>query len=123
MSQRDRIGGPTILDINTGYIRDSQGLDNLFVKSNDIYSSEDFAHYGRIIQKLKETVMETFELSVLHFTAPTFITRIDADMPWEPQGIHDEYWHPHADRNNTPHYHYSGLLYMSSYGEDFEGGK
>jgi hypothetical protein len=37
-------------------------------------------------------------------------------------GIHDEYWHPHADRNNTPHYHYSGLLYMSDYGKDFTGG-
>eukprot|EP01034_Spumella_vulgaris_P029284 gene29284-36307_t len=38
-------------------------------------------------------------------------------------GIHDEYWHPHADMNNTAHYHYSGLLYMSTYGEDFEGGR
>jgi hypothetical protein len=37
-------------------------------------------------------------------------------------GDHDEYWHPHVDRNNTPHYHYSGLLYMSTYKEDFEGG-
>lgn len=37
-------------------------------------------------------------------------------------GDHDEYWHPHVDRNNTPHYHYSGLLYMSTYKEDFDGG-
>lgn len=123
MSQRPVVGGPTILDINTGYIRDSDGLDNLFTKSNDIYTSEDFAHYGQIIQKLKETVMQTFQLPTLHFTAPTFITRIDADTPWQPQAIHDEYWHPHADHNNTEHYHYSGLLYMSTYGEDFTGGR
>ena len=37
-------------------------------------------------------------------------------------GIHDEYWHTHIDRNNTPHYHYSGLLYMSTYEKDFTGG-
>jgi hypothetical protein len=36
--------------------------------------------------------------------------------------IHDEYWHPHVDHNNTGHYHYSGLLYMSNYGLDFTGG-
>ena len=24
----------------------------------------------------------------------------------------DEYWHAHVDKNNTPHYDYSGLLYL-----------
>jgi hypothetical protein len=37
-------------------------------------------------------------------------------------GIHDEYWHLHVDMNNTAHYHFSGLLYMSTYGKDFQGG-
>jgi len=36
--------------------------------------------------------------------------------------IHDEYWQAHVDHDNTAHYHYSGLLYMSSYGKDFSGG-
>lgn len=142
MSQRTDFGGPTILDINTGYIRDSKGLDNLFMKGNDIYSADDFAHYGKIINKLKETVMETFHIPTLHFTAPTFITRINSDLNWKPlgtnflqylfsrnyqllllfKGIHDEYWHPHVDMNNTLHYQYSGLLYLSTYNEDFTGG-
>lgn len=30
--------------------------------------------------------------------------------------------HPHVDKNNTAHYDYSGLLYLSEYGRDFEGG-
>ena len=38
-------------------------------------------------------------------------------------GIHDEYWHTHADMNNTAHYQYSGLLYLSTYKEDFGGGR
>jgi predicted 2-oxoglutarate/Fe(II)-dependent dioxygenase YbiX len=36
--------------------------------------------------------------------------------------VHDEYWHRHVDRENTEHYHYSGLLYMSDFGTDFTGG-
>ena len=163
MSHRVVQSGPTILDINTGYIRDTNGLDNLFYRENNaIYSVDDFTHYGNIIRKLKGLVMDTFNVSELYFTSPTFITRLSAlDSSWEPKGdecrihidnrcslhidigimpdyllitlvniihiiifylliiyyysteIHDEYWHPHVDHNNTGHYHYSGLLYLS----------
>jgi hypothetical protein len=125
MATREKQGGPCILDINTGYIRDTMGLDNLFTVDNEnaVFSDEDFAHYGRIIQTLKDTVANSFDINTLYFTAPTFITRLNGDIPWEPQSMHDEYWHPHADHNNTAQYHYSGLLYMSTYGEDFTGGK
>ena len=123
MSYRSSNGGPTILDINTGYIRDTNGLENLFFQAQDVFSEDDFAHYGRIIAKLKETVATTFDLKELYFTAPTFITRLDGTETWQPKEIHDEYWHPHADHNNTQHYHYSGLLYMSTYNEHFTGGK
>ena len=124
MQTRPKHGGPTILDINTGFIRDTKGLDNLFAKANarEIYSEEDFTHYGTIISRLREAVMNHFHLSVLSFTTPTFITRLDGNASWSPDGVHDEYWHVHADRNNTDHYHYSGLLYMSNYDEDFTGG-
>jgi hypothetical protein len=90
MSQRKAVGGPTILDINTGYIRDTDGMENLFMRSKDIFSSEDFAHYGRIIHRLKETLEATFNIADLHFTAPTFITRLDASVAWKPKGIRDE---------------------------------
>ena len=39
------------------------------------------------------------------------------------KGDHDEYWHVHADMNSTSHYHYSGLLYMSTFDQDFTGGR
>lgn len=123
-SRGPSLGGPTILDINTGFVRDTKGLENLFTRdeANKIFTEDDFAHYGKIITKLRETVTTTMDIDELYFTAPTFITRLDGDTDWQPQEIHDEYWHPHADRNNTAHYHYSGLLYMSSKGEDFTGG-
>ena len=86
MSLRPALGGPTILDINTGYIRDTIGLENLFSRSQSTYSSEDFSHYGAIIKKLKDLVVETFHISDLHFTAPTFITRLDGNSSWAPEG-------------------------------------
>ena len=125
MSMRSAAGGLSILDINTGFIRDSNGLENLFKREEgqEVYTSDDFSHYGSIIKRLKSLVSETFGLEHLYFTAPTFITRLDHRNPWEPTEIHDEYWHPHVDRENTDHYFYSGLLYLSTYGVDFEGGR
>jgi len=125
-STRPSVGGPSIVDINTGYLRDSQGLVNLFMsmeRGESIYTEEDFTFYRDVINKLKNTLEDTFDIENLHFTAPTFITRLDGRNNWEPNEIHDEYWHPHVDRQNTAHYHYSGLLYLSNYGEDFSGGR
>ena len=115
--------GPTIIDINTGYIRDSNGLINAFANDNNIFDVADFDHYGRIIKKLKTKVEEVFSIQDVYFTAPTFITHIKGTADWEPQSIHDEYWHLHVDNNNTEHYHYSGLLYLSTINKDFTGGR
>jgi len=123
MKLRPSLGGPTILDINTGYLRDTKGLVNLFVGEEDFFTSEEFAHYGRVINALKNEVQHTFGVSDLYFTSPTFITRLDGNSSWQPEGVHDEYWHHHIDGENTPHYHYSGLLYLSTYMNDFEGGR
>eukprot|EP00602_Paraphysomonas_sp_CaronLab_P009781 CAMPEP_0185026834 /NCGR_PEP_ID=MMETSP1103-20130426/11351_1 /TAXON_ID=36769 /ORGANISM="Paraphysomonas bandaiensis, Strain Caron Lab Isolate" /LENGTH=265 /DNA_ID=CAMNT_0027560553 /DNA_START=73 /DNA_END=870 /DNA_ORIENTATION=+ len=122
MSARESMGGPTILDINTGFLRDTNGVQNLFTESNEVFSSSDFEKYGNIIRHLKNLVSSTFGAEV-YFTAPTFITRLDGRSSWNPQEIHDEYWHIHADMNNTAHYHFSGLLYLSNYEEDFTGGR
>ena len=58
-----------------GYIRDGNGLENLFQRSNDIYTQLDFSHYGSIIHRLKDYVKNAFGIQTLYFTAPTFITR------------------------------------------------
>ena len=68
------------------------GLDNLFSHNEDIYSEEDFSHYGNIIKKLKKAVCDTFNITNeddLYFTAPTFITRIDESTEWTIHGKHD----------------------------------
>ena len=90
MGNASSAGGPTILDLNTGYLRDSEsGLKNLFLTRSNLFSLEDFEAYGRIIKKLKGIVESFFGISenVLFFTAPTFITRLDGNPFWQPQEV------------------------------------
>lgn len=91
MDTRTNPGGPTILDINTGFIRDSNGLDNLFLMENSLYSSDEFDTYNKIIRHLHSLVKETFGVTDLYFTAPTFITRLDGREEWSPQGNYINY--------------------------------
>jgi len=75
------------------------------------------------MERIRRHVELEFGLGHLYFTAPTFITRLVGNPDWNPQEIHDEYWHPHVDKQNTEHYDYSGLVYLSTgAGIDFTGG-
>jgi len=121
-------GGPTIMDINSGFVRTSAGpMDNMHQpqakgKTRVDISTAEYQLYGTVIERIKRTIQEEFGISQLHFTAPTFVTREVGNTAWHPKTMHDVYWHPHVDQNNTAHYHYSGLLYLADHGKDFEGG-
>jgi len=118
-------GGPSIFDLNTGFVRTPAGMENIFSsKHAAVFSPQDFEHYRDIIVKLKQILQQRLGVKTLYFTAPTFVTRLDGtSQSWEPEAMHDEYWHLHVDQNSTAHYHYSGLLYLSTYGVDFNGGR
>ncbi|CAK4726278.1 hypothetical protein LEN26_015056 [Aphanomyces euteiches] len=123
MQGRSTLGGPTIMDINTGYVKDGNGLINLYRQNPPVkFTTEQYTLYRDVIEKIRRAVMEEFQLSSLHFTAPTFLTRLIGNESWTPAELHDEYWHAHVDKNNTAHYDYSGLLYLADYGVDFTGG-
>lgn len=133
-------GGPTIMDINSGFVRDQDGLINMYTPSqppnpNDkalhekrymppvSFTTGEYALYKTIIQRIRQQIMDEFDLEDLYFTAPTFITReVGNASSWKPKSMHDEYWHPHVDKNNTAHYDYSGLVYLNDHGLDYTGG-
>eukprot|EP00939_MAST-03C_sp_MAST-3C-sp1_P001947 g1947.t1 len=121
-------GGPTIMDINSGFVRDPYGIRNMYEETTSsdrpAFTSEDFALYERIVERVRAQVKESFGIDRLYFTAPTFVTREVGSLEnnWTPRSVHDEYYHAHVDKNNTEHYHYSGLLYLADYEEDFTGG-
>lgn len=121
-------GGPTIFDMNSGYVMaPGARLVNLYSARDPqpIFSQQDYELYRQVIRRLKRAVEQKFALdpAKLHFTAPTFITRLSGrNASWRPSEPHDEYWHEHVDRANTQHYEYSGLLYLSDFRTDFQGG-
>ena len=92
MAGRPSVGGPTIMDINTGYVRDDKGMANLFDAAQaPRFKKEDFALYKDVIERIRQRVMAEFGASELFFTAPTFMTRLVGNDSWAPSGIHDEY--------------------------------
>ncbi|CAB4069115.1 2-oxoglutarate and iron-dependent oxygenase domain-containing protein 3 [Lepeophtheirus salmonis] len=36
--------------------------------------------------------------------------------------LHDEYWHSHIDKDTYPSFHYTSLLYLTDFEDDFRGG-
>ncbi|RHY97962.1 hypothetical protein DYB35_007145 [Aphanomyces astaci] len=142
MQGRSTLGGPTIMDINTGmysadhpirrweftsscigYVKDGNGLINLYRQDPPVqFTTEQYTLYRDVIESIRLAIMDEFRLSTLYFTAPTFLTRLIGNASWVPQEMHDEYWHAHVDKNNTRHYDYSGLLYLADYGVEFTGG-
>jgi len=127
---RSRVSaGPTILDVNSGWLREApRRVVNVYrhdAATGEValaFNASDLALYGSIIERIRGAVAAAFGLSHLYLTTPTFVTRIRGDAGWSPADMHDEYYHPHVDMANTPRYQYSGLLYLSTAGEDFEGG-
>ena len=118
-------GGPTIVDINSGFVMaPGARLVNLYQSKRKPFGGEDYELYRSVIRRLKAEVEAAFpRASALYFTAPTFLTRLSGEnATWEASEPHDEYYQWHVDRDNTPHYEFSGLLYLSDYDEDFEGG-
>ena len=115
--------GPTIMDVNSGYVLPSGSHRPTSIYSNgQIYTQEEYDLYRRVTTKIKKFIETKFHLSKLYFTAPTFITREIGDSNWKAKTMHDEYWHVHSDKNNTKHYDYSGLIYLSEQDKDFTGG-
>lgn len=73
-------------------------------------------------QRIAKAISERFEvdLNSIHLTYPTFFSRI-TDAP--AQTLHDEYWHPHIDKETYQSFHYTSLLYLNGYKREFTGGR
>ncbi|GMF29605.1 unnamed protein product [Phytophthora lilii] len=99
MQNRSKLGGPTIMDINTGFVRDIRPVPRVtedggmlcWIKS---LLTVDLIVWTavRVVEKIRMAVMKEFDLEKLYFSAPTFITRLIGNESWTPSEIHDEYW-------------------------------
>jgi len=125
-------GGPTILDLHSGALSRGDKFVDVWALFNltqvretfgPAFSRADVAVYGRLVDRVRETVAARFGLSApLHLTAPTFFARISGDKP--PVIENDEYWHSHIDTLQYGSFAFTTLLYLSDGGgADFDGGR
>ncbi|CAH2049145.1 unnamed protein product, partial [Iphiclides podalirius] len=83
---------------------------------------ETFAKQFEVVKdKIKFTIAHHFGVlpSKIYLTHPTFFSEITSKPPVT---LHDQYWHPHVDKETYKSFHYTTLLYLSNYNVDFEGG-
>lgn len=117
-------GGPTILDLQSGALSLKDKFIDVWTAFNvtgqNPLTRSDVAVYGKVTQRLALLVEQTFGVSGVMLTAPTFFSRISADRP--PIIPNDEYWHPHVDKTQYGSFIYTVLVYLSSSHEEFEGG-
>ena len=106
------------------------GMNSGVEAAQSLFTKDEIDLYNNTLQSVRTIIEEVFDTSGVHFTGPTFITRIigdddDAVDDIKEGGVlHDQYWHPHVDKVNSEQYDYSGLVYLSSGGGvDFEGGE
>jgi len=115
-------GGASILDLHSGALSHGDNFINLYKSHPDLYTARDFQTYRTVKDRVKAAVAEHFNLenSHLYLSHPTFFSELTA-VP--AVTVHDEYWHPHIDKETYPSFHYTSLLYLSDYKRDFTGGR
>ena len=120
--------GPSIFDPASGLVRLSGGrLANAWrgvAGSPPLRAPPaDLDLYASVLRRIEARVAASWPHALANLTAPSFVSRIIGAEDWRAASVHDQYYHPHADGLNTDHYHYSVLLYLSHFGEDFTGGR
>ncbi|XP_042864030.1 2-oxoglutarate and iron-dependent oxygenase domain-containing protein 3-like [Penaeus japonicus] len=124
LSMGGSTGGASILDLHSGALSHGNAFVNIFKleEARNIFTEQDFKIYSFVKNKIHKAIVEHFgiEKNKLYLTHPTFFSRI---TPAPPQTVHDEYWHPHVDKETYESFHYTSLLYLTDYNYDFEGGR
>uniref|UniRef100_A0A1B6FBI5 Fe2OG dioxygenase domain-containing protein n=1 Tax=Cuerna arida TaxID=1464854 RepID=A0A1B6FBI5_9HEMI len=117
-------GGAAILDLHSGALSRGKHFVNIYSlnDTNQLFSVQDFATYRVVRTKIQHAVAHHFGIAAdsMFLTHPTFFSRL-TDKP--AVTVHDEYWHPHVDKDTYESFHYTSLLYLSHHGLEFEGGR
>ncbi|GFG35427.1 hypothetical protein Cfor_05633 [Coptotermes formosanus] len=117
-------GGATILDLHSGALSHGRNFVNIYHLNGakDVFKKTDITFYKVVKTKIQNAVAHHFGVQphLLYLTHPTFFSRLNAAPALT---AHDEYWHPHVDKETYDSFHYTSLLYLTDYGHDFHGGR
>ncbi|KAK7134805.1 hypothetical protein R3I93_018043 [Phoxinus phoxinus] len=119
-------GGASILDLHSGALSMGKQFVNIYRyfknEISDVFTEEDFELYKDVRGRIQKAIAETFGLDSkqMYLTKPTFFSCINSTSA---KTTHDEYWHPHIDKETYGSFDYTSLLYLSDYGLEFGGGR
>jgi hypothetical protein len=120
-------GSASILDLHSGALSQGEAFVNVHIlikakKLKGVFDKRDLEVYTRVVDKIRDMVSFHFKVPPKHLyrTHPSFFSRMTSQ---DPASIHDEYWHVHVDKETYESFHYTSLLYLSTSGRDFEGGR
>ncbi|XP_054167476.1 2-oxoglutarate and iron-dependent oxygenase domain-containing protein 3-like [Oppia nitens] len=120
-------GSASILDLHSGALSMDTNFVNIYklmkkMSKEDIFTDKDFEIYRTVKNKILQTIAIHFGISGQHLflTDPTFFSRLTSEAA---KTKHDEYWHKHIDKNTYKSFHFTSLVYLSTYGRDFTGGR
>ncbi|CAG0892539.1 unnamed protein product, partial [Darwinula stevensoni] len=118
-------GGVSILDLHSGALSNGTQFINFYKvpEAKKLLTKKVLSTYQLIKMKVQQLVETQFGLKPwsLHLTYPTFFSQMTNKNPTE--NPNDEYWHVHVDKEVYDDFHYTSLLYLSNYGDDFTGGR
>ncbi|XP_045450349.1 2-oxoglutarate and iron-dependent oxygenase domain-containing protein 3-like [Melitaea cinxia] len=117
-------GGASIFDLHSGALSKGPHFVNVYkIKElKNHFTQEGFNTFRAVKEKIKYTIAHHFGVQPdkIYLTHPTFFSKI---TPKPAVTIHDEYWHPHVDKETYKSFHYTSLLYLGDYNIDFKGGR
>ncbi|XP_046370039.2 2-oxoglutarate and iron-dependent oxygenase domain-containing protein 3-like [Haliotis rufescens] len=119
-------GGASILDLHTGALSKDNAFIDIYrllkAEKIDLLTEKDFKIYKKVKDQIHDAIAAEFGVppGKLYLTKPTFFSRMNMTTP---KTIHDEYWHAHVDKETYGSFHYTSLLYLATYKQDFDGGR
>ena len=117
-------GPVTIVDMISGALSYKDKFINLFSLLHQQHTSLPLPSLGSYLSLTSELAARLSSAlqssSRLYLTRPSFFSRI---RPAKATSTHDEYWHPHIDREQYGTFEATALIYLSEWGDEFEGGE
>ncbi|CAG2170749.1 unnamed protein product [Oppiella nova] len=124
-------GGHSLLSLHSGDLWMATNIVNIYkliertqrteADLKELFTEKDLKVYRRVTNRIRKTIAIQFGIpwAELYLTNPTYFSRMTAKRA---QMRFDKYWLRHVDRKNRFDL-FTSLLYLSTYGADFTGGR
>lgn len=120
-------GGVAVFDLSSGALSNGTKFVNLFKllgsdERTKVLRTKSLDIFNRVKNKIVSALAMSFRVPAesLHLTSPVFFSRITTQPA---KTINDQYWNVHVDKHTYGTFHYTTLLYLSTFGDEFFGGR